>query len=51
MAIAGFTMVRTFEQTRALFDRWAATYGCAIKAPAGPLSGYRSSLRQAVFWT
>lgn len=40
-------MPRTSDETRRLFDRWAATYDQDAHQPDGPLAGYDSSLRAA----
>ncbi len=39
-------MPRSDAQTRALFDRWAATYD-DVQSGDGPLAGYAASLREA----
>jgi putative AdoMet-dependent methyltransferase len=41
-------MTRNPEDTRRLFDAWAATYDRDVADPAGPLAGYEESLWQAV---
>jgi putative AdoMet-dependent methyltransferase len=41
-------MTRTAEETRALFDRWAATYDEDLHDPRGPLEGYDASLQTAL---
>jgi putative AdoMet-dependent methyltransferase len=39
--------LRNLEQTKALFDRWAAQYDEDLASPNGPLEGYEVSLRIA----
>lgn len=41
-------MPRTPDESRSLFDGWAASYDTdLIRSPDGPLTGYQESLRQA----
>ncbi len=40
-------MMRKPDETRSLFDAWAATYDSDLEQPSGPLVGYQESLRQA----
>ncbi len=40
-------MPRSPEESRALFDRWAATYADDLRRPGDPLEGYAESLAEA----
>ncbi len=40
-------MPRTYEEARALFDRWAQHYDEVVRSPGGPLEGYAESLQEA----
>jgi ubiquinone/menaquinone biosynthesis C-methylase UbiE len=41
-------MLRSPDESRRLFDRWASTYDDDLQHPSGPLEGYEVSLAEAI---